>query len=315
VSTGAQRPARQTLEGLVVRTESGYHRVLADGQIIVCRAPKKLLMGERTTTTAVVIGDRVRLELRKDGTGLIEEILARESELARGGAGGSRFRDVIAANLDLLVVVQSVREPDFNPARVDRFLVMAEAAEVPAVLCLNKVDLVDPREADSFARPYLEAGYRVVETSAKTGQRIQELRELITDKISAFLGPSGAGKSSLLNRIQPGLKLRTAEISEATGKGRHTTTTAELLRLTDGGYVADTPGLRELAFKDIAPEDVAWMFPEFRALTAECKFTNCTHREEPGCAVRQGLEEGRIDPTRYRSYRRIYEEMVEEGAY
>jgi ribosome biogenesis GTPase len=312
------------LTGLVIRTESGYHRVLAEGRVIVCRLPKRLLQGERTATTAVVIGDRVRVREQRPGHGIIEEVLPRDNELVRGAAGNSRFLDVIAANLDLLVVVHSLREPDLNLARVDRFLLIAEAAEIPALLCLNKLDLIEPVGAESAADIYRRAGYRVILTSASTRVGVDALREAITGNVSALVGPSGVGKSSLLNDIQPGLRLRTAEISEATGKGRHTTTTAELLPLDaagspvpnsgspvpNHGWVADTPGLRELAIREVEPEDLAWLFPEFREPMTRCRFSNCSHREELGCAVRAAVEAGEIAPERYRSYLRVYENLV-----
>jgi ribosome biogenesis GTPase len=277
--------------------------------VIVCRAPKRLLAGERTATTAVVIGDRVRLRRLRDGTGIIEEILERQNELVRGAAGGGRFLDVIAANLDELVVVHSLREPDLNLARLDRFLLIAEAAEIPALICLNKIDLARGefgRESDIYGA----AGYQVIVTSATEVEGIDALRRALLGKTSALVGPSGVGKSSLLNDVQPGLRLRTAEISEATGKGRHTTTTAELLPLEGGGWVADTPGLRELAIREVEPEDLAWLFPEFRPISPGCRFGDCTHREEPGCAVREAVEERKIAPERYRSYRRVYEDLV-----
>jgi ribosome biogenesis GTPase len=308
-------PEGAVREGLVVRTESGYHRVLTDDGILVCRAPKRLLQGERTTTTAVVVGDRVRARVLKDGTGLIQEILPRNNELVRGAAGGRRFLDVIAANLDLLVVVHSLREPDFNGARLDRFLLLSEAAEVHALIVLNKLDKSSPDEAQAIARPYLAAGYPVLITCAKTGLGIDELRRALIGKISAFVGPSGVGKSTLLNRIQPGLHLRTAEVSEATGKGRHTTTTAELLSLHGGGWVADTPGLRELALRDVEAEDLHLLFPEFRPYITACRFSNCSHREEQGCALRAAVESGGVAEERYRSYLRVYDDLASQKPY
>jgi ribosome biogenesis GTPase len=314
--TAAKHPAVTTVEGVVIRTESGFHRILVEGRVVVARSPKRLLLGERTATTAVVIGDRVRVRLRDDDTGLIEEVLPRENELIRGAAGGSRYLDVIAANLDLLVAVHSLQEPEINPARLDRFLLIAEAAEIPAAVVLNKLDLATSAEIESARRIYDTTGYPVILTSALLEKGIIDLRDMVTGKLSAFVGPSGVGKSTLLNRIQPDLQLRTAEISESTGKGRHTTTTAELLALRGGGWVADTPGLRELAIRDVAPQELEWLFPEFRSSLGQCRFSkNCTHREEIGCAILAALERGEIVPERYRSYRRVYDQLLEEQAY
>lgn len=299
----------------MIRTEAGYHRVLTDGHVVVARAPKRLLLGERTATTAVVIGDHVLVHERTDGTGMIEEILPRDNELVRGAAGGSRYLDVIAANLDILVAVHSLREPDFNSARLDRFLLIAEAAEIPAMIVLNKTDLVSYGEQEDATAPYRSTGYSVILTSASTDEGVDELRAALTGRISVVVGPSGVGKSSLLNRVQPGLRLRTGEISESTGKGRHTTTTAELLPLTGGGWVADTPGLRELAIREVEAEDLGWLFPEFRPYLAQCKFSNCSHREELGCAVAEAVERGEIAESRYRSYRRVYDDLVEAARF
>lgn len=320
MADGSRRASRGSLPtetdtGLVIRTEAGFHRVLVGDRVVVCRAPKRLLSGERTATTAVVIGDHVRIRELKAGTGVVEEVLPRQSELVRGAAGGGRYLDVIAANIDLLAAVHSVREPDLNPARLDRFLLIAEAAEIPALVCLNKVDLITPEEARSAAGLYRASGYEVILTSASTRSGIAELRSALTGKVSTLIGPSGVGKSSLLNALQPGLRLRTGEISESTGKGRHTTTTAELLALDGGGWVADTPGLRELAIRDVEPEDLAWLFPEFRPYLTACRFSDCSHREEVGCAVRAALNAGAIRPERYRSYRRVYEDLVGQRAY
>lgn len=301
------------VDGMVVRTESGFHRVLVQDRVVICRALKRLLHGARTATTAVVIGDHVRLQPRDDGTGVIQEVLPRENELVRGMAGGGHFLDVIAANLDLLVAVHSLKQPEINLGRLDRFVLIAEAAEIPALVVLNKVDLATEEEAISAAAPYRAAGYRVIVTSALQRHGVDALRAALTGKISVVVGPSGVGKSTLLNDVQPGLALRTAKISEATGKGRHTTTTAELLRLSTGGWMADTPGLRELAIREVEPEDLSWLFPEFRPLVSLCRFSDCSHRDEAGCAVRASAEAGSLAPSRYRSYLRVYDEILERS--
>lgn len=305
------RPQAGTVrEGRIIRTESGFHRVLADDRVIVARAPKRLLTRERVATTAIVIGDRVRVRELDDGTGVIEEVLERDNELVRGAAGGSRFLDVIAANLDQLVAVHSLKDPDLVTARLDRFVLIAEAAEIPAIVVINKTDLGTAQDLERGSAPYRPAGYDVIATSTVTRSGLDRLRSALAGKISALVGPSGVGKSSLLNAIQPGLQLRTGEISESTGKGRHTTTTAELLPLATGGWVADTPGLRELAIREVEPEDLAWLFPEMREPQTRCRFSDCSHRTEMGCAVREAVQEGAIASERYGTYLRVYEDLV-----
>jgi ribosome biogenesis GTPase len=309
-ATIARKRSGVEVEGLVVRTESGFHRVLTGDQVMVCKAPKRILSGPRTATTAVVIGDRVSVRDLGGGQGMVEEVLPRTNELVRGSAGEGHFLDVIAANLDQLVVVHSLKEPELVTARLDRFVLIAEAAEISAVVCINKIDLAAPGEAEKAAIIYRRAGYRTLLTSAKTLSGVNDLREVLTNKISALVGPSGTGKSSLLNDVQPGLRLRTGDISLSTGKGRHTTTTAELLSLSAGGWVADTPGLRELAIREVEAEDLAWLFPEMRPFMTRCKFTNCTHRGELSCAIRGAVERREIGPERYGSYLRVYEDLV-----
>lgn len=303
----------ETVEGMVIRSEAGFHRVLtAGGRVVVARAPKRLLLGERLATTAVVIGDRVRVREREDGVGTVEQVLPRETELVRGAAGGSRYLDVIAANLDTMIAVHSFAEPDFVPARLDRFILIAEAAGIPAIVCLNKRDLVSPGLAGEIAAPYVAAGYQTIVTSTRTGEGLDSLRAALRGRTSALVGPSGVGKSSLLNAIQPGLRLRTGEISESTGKGRHTTTTAELLALDDGGWVADTPGLRELAIREVEAINLDVLFPEFAPFLGGCRFSNCTHRDEAGCQIGAAVEAGDISAVRYDSYRRVFEQLQEE---
>jgi ribosome biogenesis GTPase / thiamine phosphate phosphatase len=289
------------VEGLVIRTESGFHQVKVDDRVIVCRAPKRLLRGERTATTAVVIGDRARVHALPDLTGTIEEVLERKNQLIRAATGGSRYQDVIAANLDLLIIVQSMRTPDLDPGTLDRFLVLAEAAEIPALIVLNKVDLDAEDDVEAVVSLYRAAGYPVIPTSARSGSGLEDLRAVLGGGINALVGPSGAGKSTLLNRLRPGLALRTGDVSVATGRGKHTTTTAELIPFMNG-YVADTPGLGELSMPEVEHEDVGYLFPEFRPYIGNCRFSDCTHREENGCEVRAALEHGEIAPERYASY-------------
>ncbi len=307
------RPEVVTVEGTVIRSEAGFHRVLIPGgHVIVARAPKRLLLGERLATTAVVIGDRVKVRERDDGVGVVEEILPRANELVRGAAGGSHYLDIIASNLDLLVAVHSFVDPDLVAARLDRFILIGESAEIPVVVCLNKVDLISAPLAREVAAPYGAAGYETLITSTKTGEGMDALRSALVGRTSVLAGPSGVGKSSLLNSIQPGLRLRTAEISESTGKGRHTTTTAELLELEAGGWVADTPGLRELAIREVDAINLDNLFPEFRPFLGGCRFSDCSHLEESGCRITAAVDEGKIAAIRYDSYCRVFQQLQEE---
>ncbi|HWE62760.1 MAG TPA: ribosome small subunit-dependent GTPase A [Chloroflexota bacterium] len=291
-----------TLGGLVIRAQSGFYTVrLADSRTIICTLPGRFKQGRRTVKNPVVVGDQVSIRLLGDQEGVIERIAPRRNELARAAAGGTGLKHVLAANLDLVVFAMALREPPLNTARLDRFLIAAEQAEIPPVICITKLDLGTPEEAEAAVRPY-HALYPVVVTSARTGEGLDRLGTLLAGKISTMIGSSGVGKSSLLNALQPGLQLKFAALSAATGKGRHTTTTAELIPLSIGGYLADTPGLREMAPWDLTAEDLPDLFPEMRPYLGACRFARCTHLHEPGCAVRRAVEEGAIDPARYQSY-------------
>ncbi|HVA90986.1 MAG TPA: ribosome small subunit-dependent GTPase A [Chloroflexota bacterium] len=300
-------------EGLVVRSQSGFYTVRVGEQTLVCSLPGRFKQGRRTEKSPLVIGDHVLVRQANDQEGAIERIQPRRNELARAAAGGVDLKHVLAANLDLVILGFALHEPDLNTPRLDRFLLAAEQAEIPPVIVITKLDLGSVEEAERMLRPYRDIGYPVVLTSVRSGEGLTAIRDILAGKISTIIGSSGVGKSSLLNALQPGLGLRFAEISAATGKGRHTTTVADLLPLDFGGYLADTPGLRELAPWDLDPEEVPLLFPEMRPYLDACRFTHCTHVHEPGCAVRRALEEGLIDPSRYRSYVRIRAESIHDA--
>lgn len=273
------------------------------------------LKKERRGTDIVTVGDWVTISLTEDGMGIIEDVDERHSALSRTRTSARDRRrlaedreQVLVANPDQVIFVFSIRKPRPSLRKLDRFLVVAEMNQLPAIICVNKVDLVKPDEAEAMFDLYVRIGYRVIYTSAKTGQGIDELRECLHDKISVLAGSSGVGKSSLLNAVEPGLGLKVREVSEATEKGMHTTRHAELFRLEMGGYVADTPGIRGLALFDVEPSELDAYFREIMPLVARCKFSDCTHRHEPGCAVRAAVEDGRIDPARYDSYLRLRDE-------
>jgi ribosome biogenesis GTPase len=255
----------------------------------------------------VVAGDTVDLEIQPDGRAVITGLGPRRSLLARREVG-SRRPQAIAANMDQVVVVAAVRDPEPNPRQLDRFLVIAEANRLPAALVVNKVDL-DGAAVDALTRRYAPAGYQVLPTAALRGDGLAALRDLLRERATVFTGPSGAGKSSLLNALEPGLGLRTAEISARWRTGRHTTTAAQLVPLGVGGYVVDTPGMREVGTWGIAPDALGPCFPEFRPYLDGCRFADCRHLAEPDCAVRRAAAEGKIDPDRLLSYERIYAEV------
>ena len=297
-------PEADLLMGLIVKAQSGIFDVETEQGII----PSKLrgrLMKERMESDAAALGDRVQIRTQPEGLATIEVVEERERVLSRKSPGRTEIEQVLVANPDQAVFVFACADPDPNFRMLDRLLVVAEREEIPALICANKIDLVVPRTAKRAFGIYSKIGYPVLYTSAKTGKGVRAVRRALKGKLSVLAGPSGVGKTSLLNKIQPGLGLRTREISHATGRGRHTTVVPELLPLKEGGYVADTPGLKAFALWDIEPEEVDAYFPEIRPLVAECEFSDCTHTHEPGCAVLVALENGAIDAERYDSYLRI----------
>lgn len=255
----------------------------------------------------VVAGDVVELELQVDGPASIVGVRPRRSLLARR-AGTARRSQPIAANLDQVVVVTAAKDPEPNPRMIDRFLVIAEANALPAAIVVNKSEL-DPAVAERLSRRYAAAGYQVLATSVKAPLGLAALRDLLRRRESVFTGESGVGKSSLLNAIQADLNLRVGEISQYWRTGKHTTTAAVLLPLAIGGYVVDTPGLREVATWGLDADLLGPCFPEFRSVLDQCRFDNCRHLAEPGCAVRAAAAAGRVDPDRLASYERLYEEI------
>jgi ribosome biogenesis GTPase len=304
------RPAAGApLPGTVLRARSGFYTVrLDDGTQLECRLRGRVKQ-ERGDSDLVVIGDRVAVAPLAEGEGMIESVEPRRSRFSRRQPGprGSWKEDMIVANLDQVLVVFACADPMPHLRMVDRFLVVAEHNEVEAVLVANKVDLVGVAAARGIFAGYEAIGYAVHYVSAKEGVGVEELADRLIGRVSVVTGPSGVGKSTLLNAIQPGLRIETGAVSEAVHKGRHTTTSAELHALTapGGGFVADTPGLRELGLWQVPPEELAWGFPEMRELLGQCGFNDCRHINEPRCAVLAAVAAGQISEARHDSYRRL----------
>ena len=291
--------------GRVLRVE-GLNSIVQDDQSrdrFRC-ATRRLLKSLATDQRHVVaVGDRVWFRPEGTDEGIIERVEPRYGVLSRT----SRSRQhVLVANIDQLVIVGSAAEPRLKPHLIDRFLVTAEHSRVDPIICINKVDLVDAAGLQVLIGVYAQLGYCVLTTSAVTRQGIARLRDLLANRSSVVAGQSGVGKSSLLNAIDPSLDLAVQAVSEETEKGRHTTTTASLIPLASGGFIVDTPGIRQFALWDVIPEEVAGFFPEFRPFVSACRFPDCTHEHESHCAVVAAVERGWIDVRRYESYLQMH---------
>jgi ribosome biogenesis GTPase len=264
---------------------------------------------EQAAPVRLSVGDYVKLRQLDASTGMIEEILPRQSELSRRDAGSNDKKvtqQTLLANLDQAVLVFASAQPDPHFSMLDRYLAICESAQIRPVVCLNKADLPHEEYVEEGSELYTRLGYGVIWSSTITGEGITELRELLKTHITLFTGPSGVGKSSLVNAIEPGMAIKTGLVSSATGKGKHTTTGSQLYPLTGGGWLADSAGIRALAAWNIAPEELASCFIEFRPYLGECEFSDCTHVDEEGCAILQAVDDGVIDAHRHKSYARLF---------
>ena len=306
-----------THHGLVVRTTGSWYRVLQpDGTVVDCRLRGNFRLHGNKQTNPVAVGDHVDFTLLDDGTGFISHVDDRRNCIIRKSTKLSKQTHVIAANIDLLCVVASFGFPNTSTGFIDRLLVTAEAYHIPAMILFNKCDLYtdEMRQViDDIRAVYQQVGYCVLETSAVSGQGIDKLRQLAAGKTILFSGHSGVGKSALLNAIDPSLHLRVGDVSEWSLKGKHTTTFAEIfpLQLGDGlrSYLIDTPGIKEFGMVDFTPEELSRFFPEMRVRLHDCHFANCTHRHEPGCAIKQAVEEGHVPASRYKNYLKMIEDI------
>jgi ribosome biogenesis GTPase len=300
------------IEGVVLKGTGGVWHVRAESGATHEASLRGRLKQEREEAKKLAVGDRVVLEIDQRGEHwAIAEILPRHSQLARRAPGEGQGERIVAANVDQVVIVFAAAKPEPHRRMLDRFLVIAEANSLESRVVINKIELVDRERIEREFADYGAAGYPVHFTSVKQRIGLDQLHDELAGKTSVLTGPSGVGKSSLMNSMYPGLDLRVGEISESVNKGRHTTVGALLHPLPDAGYVVDSPGLREVGMWGLASEHLDECFREFRASIPSCRFGNCTHRVEPGCAVRAAVEHGSISAERYDSYLRLREEMEE----
>jgi len=299
------------MQGLLIKSTGSWYQVQTpDGQRIDCRIKGKFRMQGITTTNPVAVGDVVEFEMEPEQeNGVITKLRQRKNYIIRKAINLSKQAQIIAANLDQALLVVTLASPRTSLGFIDRFLVTAEAYDIPARLIFNKVDLFSDEGLEILAdlkAIYEKIGYPCFEVSALEGTNIDKVQELLKDKVTLFSGHSGVGKSSLINALLPNLDLRTHMVSEWSDKGMHTTTFAEMFELPQGGFIIDTPGIRELGVIDIEKNELSHFFPEMRSRMNQCRFNNCRHINEPGCAVLEALEEGDIELSRYESYLSIY---------
>lgn len=309
----------ETNEGLVVRnTGSAYQVLLADGATVNCKIKGKFRLKGIRTTNPVAVGDHVTVDNAGAETAYITAIAPRRNYIIRRASNLSKEAHIIAANIDLAILVVTLAHPATSTTFIDRFLATAEAYGIPAMLVFNKTDLLtdeaDRELLDAVMYLYRSIGYEVRAVSAATGLGIESLREAIAGRITLFSGNSGVGKSTLINALIPGLNLRTAEISAIHDTGMHTTTFSEMFPLpgATGGFIIDTPGVKGFGTIDFDAAEVAHYFPEIFAAGAGCRYGNCTHTHEPGCAVREALADSRIAQSRYTSYLSILEDSADD---
>ena len=292
----------------VVRATGSWYDVLHDGETVRCRIRGRLRLKGVRSTNPVVVGDEVACEADEGGDYVIADILPRRNYVIRRASNLSKESHIIAANVDQALLMASLRSPETPTEFVDRFLVTCEAYKVPVTILLSKLDLQDAEAVAEFRAVYEGAGYRVLEVSVREGRGVEEVRELLAGRTTLVSGNSGVGKSTLIQAIDPSLDIRTGEISESHHKGRHTTTFSTMYPLAGGGAVIDTPGIKGFGLIDIDEAELWHYFPEMMRVAPDCRFYNCTHTHEPGCAVTEAVKAGEIAWPRYESYLKIRDE-------
>ena len=302
-------PMQGKLTGKVTKSTRSQYQVYVDSRMLTCVVRGKLVGLKESDISSVKVGDDVLVEPTGESEGVILDILPRKSKLSRAVEGKAYKEHIIATNIDQMVIISSTKNPVFKAGLIDRYLVIAEKNDLSAVICLNKIDLAEAEQFEEYATAYRTLNYELFYTSALTGQGVDHLHDILRNKVSVMVGQSGVGKSSLIQKIEPGLELAVSETSEKTSKGRHTTSYVELFPLTFGGYIIDTPGIRELGLWDIYRNDLRKYFVDMVAVQNSCQFGDCQHLSEPGCAVKTAVEEERIFPERYKNYVNIYQDL------
>lgn len=297
-------------QGIVVEVSINSCRVDLEERALLCDLRGSLSAQETGFTNVIAVGDQVWVSENGAGQGVVEAVLPRRSMLARPDVLREHLQQVIVANVDQLLIIASWREPHIWLELIDRYLIAAQRYELQPIICVNKIDLAqDVASCRTTLQAYFDLGYPVIFTSAVTGDGVGQLRATLSQHMSVLVGLSGVGKSSLLAAVQPGLRLRTGEVSEHSGQGQHVTTQVTLHRLTGGGFVADAPGIREFGMSGLRRGELARFYPEISPLAGGCRFGDCTHIHEPDCAVKAALQQGHISAARYQNYQKIYDSL------
>ena len=302
------------MKGRVVKATGSWYEVLLDNNnSMQCRLKGKLRLENRRTTNPVVIGDWVTIEPEKDNSAaVISEVLKRNNYIIRQSARNRTAEHILASNIDRAFIIATIKQPATTTGFIDRFLLTAEAYHIPSTILLNKMDLYnedDLKQVEFLKSIYSNAGYAVELISAKTDEHLNDVRKMMKDKVNLVAGHSGVGKSTFINKMIPGMNLKVGDVSDYHSKGMHTTTFAEMFHIPEGGFIIDTPGIKEFGILDIQLEELAHYFPEMKSRMLHCKFNNCKHINEPKCAIRDAVEKGEISKSRYGSYLAIAEDI------